>query len=212
MKKNILISIGVLSVVLIFFVNAKKTSTFENPEKYKVGDYARDFNLKSTDGTMVSMAGMKDSKGFIIIFTCNTCPFSKMYEERIKELHTEYAPKGFPVIAINPNDQNTSPEDSFESMKARAKEQKFNFLYLQDETQEIVTSYGASRTPQVFVLHREKDKYKVAYEGAIDNNYRDASNASQQYVKEAIDNMLIGKEVQTKSTKSIGCSIKWKES
>ncbi|MEQ6119921.1 thioredoxin family protein [Reichenbachiella sp. MALMAid0571] len=212
MKKNILISTGVLSVVLIFFVNAKKTSILENSEKYEVGDYARDFNLKSTDGTMVSMAGMKEAKGFIIIFTCNTCPFSKMYEERIKELHTEYSTKGFPVIAINPNDQDLSPEDSFESMKARAKAQKFNFPYLQDETQEIVTSYGASRTPQVFVLLKEKDKYKVAYEGAIDNNHRDASMASKKYVKEAVDNLLLGKEVQTKFTKAIGCSIKWKES
>ncbi len=208
MKKNILISIGVLSVALIFFVNAKKTSTQEAPRKYQVGDYAKDFNLKNIDGTMVSMAGMKEAKGFIIIFTCNTCPFSKMYEERIIELQSEYSPKGFPVIAINPNDENTSPDDSFESMKIRAKAQGFNFPYLQDETQEVVSSYGAARTPQVFVLLKEKGKYKVVYEGAIDNNHRDASMASNKYVKDAVDNLLTGREVHTKSTKAIGCSIK----
>jgi len=211
MKKNLLLTTGVLSVALIFFINAKKTSIQEHPKKYEVGDYASDFNLKNIDGTMVSMAGMKEAKGFIIIFTCNTCPFSKMYEGRIKELHSEYSTKGFPVIAINPNDQNTSPDDSFENMKIRAKSQEFNFPYLQDVTQEVVSSYGASRTPQVFVLLKEKGKYKVAYEGAIDNNHRDGSLATKKYVKDAVDNLLAGKEVQTKFTKAIGCSIKWKD-
>ena len=212
MKKNILIATGVLSVALIFFINAKKTSEGSTTINYEVGDYAEDFNLKNIDGAMVSMAGMSEAKGFIVIFTCNMCPFSKMYEDRIIELQAKYESKGFPVIAINPNDVNVSPGDSFDKMKVRAKEKGFNFPYLYDETQEVASAYGASRTPHVFVLDREDDKYKVAYVGAIDNNHKDASMASKKYVEDAVDNLLAGKGVETKFTKAIGCTIKWKKS
>lgn len=212
MKKNILMAIGLLSVVLIFFVNAKKSAEGSSEIKFEVGEYATDFNLKDVNGNMVSMSGMRDAKGFILIFTCNTCPFSKMYEERIVELTTKYTPKGFPVIAINPNDGNRSPGDSYNEMKVRAKEQGLNFPYLYDETQETTKAFGASRTPHVFVLNKEGDKLKVEYVGAIDNNYRDASLASKKYVEQAVDNLLKGKQVETKFTKTIGCGIKWKES
>lgn len=212
MKKNILITIGILSVAMIFFINAKKTTLSVSSVNYEVGDFARDFNLKNIDGNMVSMAAVKDAKGFIVIFTCNTCPFSKMYEERIIELQTKYEPLGFPVMAINPNDKDLSSGDSFENMKKRAKEKGFNFPYLYDETQEIAAAYGASRTPHVFVLKRTSGKYKVTYVGAIDNNHKDASMASKKYVEEAVDNLLSGKEVPTKFTKAIGCTIKWRES
>ena len=205
-------AIGLLSVVLIFFVNAKKSAEGSSEIKFEVGEYATDFNLKDVNGNMVSMSGMRDAKGFILIFTCNTCPFSKMYEERIVELTTKYTPKGFPVIAINPNDGNRSPGDSYNEMKVRAKEQGFNFPYLYDETQETTKAFGASRTPHVFVLNKEGDKLKVEYVGAIDNNYRDASLASKKYVEQAVDNLLKGKQVETKFTKTIGCGIKWKES
>lgn len=212
MKNNILIAIGVLSVAMIFFVNAKRSSEISSNIKYEVGDYATDFNLKDINGKMVSMSGMKEAKGFILIFTCNTCPFSKMYEERIVELTSRYTSKGFPVIAINPNDGSRSPGDSYDQMKARAKEKGFNFPYLYDETQETTKAYGASRTPHVFVLNKDSDKLKVEYVGAIDNNHRDASMASKKYVEQAVDNLLKGKEVETKFTKAIGCGIKWKES
>lgn len=211
MKKNILITIGVLSVAMIFFINAKKTTLAVSSVNYEVGDFARDFNLKNIDGKMVSMSGVRDAKGFIVIFTCNTCPFSKMYEERIIELQTKYQPLGFPVMAINPNDKELSSGDSFENMKLRAKEKGFNFPYLYDETQEIASAYGATRTPHVFVLKRINDKYKVAYVGAIDNNHKDASMASKKYVEEAVDNLLSGKDVPTKFTKAIGCTIKWRD-
>ncbi|MFY0653644.1 MAG: thioredoxin family protein [Cyclobacteriaceae bacterium] len=211
MKRNILIAIGVLSVAMIFFINAKKSTSHAIPN-YEVGDYANDFNLKNIDGSMVSMAGMKEAKGFIVIFTCNTCPFSKMYEERINELSMKYAGKGYPVLAINPNDKSRSPGDTFDEMKARASDKGFSFPYLYDETQEVASAYGASRTPHVFVLQREKEKYRVEYVGAIDNNHKDASLASKKYVEEAVDNLLSGKAVENKFTKAIGCGIKWRES
>ena len=97
---------------------------------YKVGDTARDFKLKDVGGRMVSMADNKDAKGFIVIFTCNHCPYSVAYEDRIIALHKAFAPKGYPVIAINPNDPVRQPEDSYENMKVRANEKKFMFPYL----------------------------------------------------------------------------------
>ena len=211
MKKNLLISIGVLSVAMIFFINAKKTSSVSTI-KYEAGDTATDFNLKNIDGSMVSMASMTEAKGFILVFTCNTCPFSQMYEDRIIELQSKYESKGYPVLAINPNDKATKPGDSYESMQKRAKEKGFNFPYLYDETQEVAIAYGATRTPHVFVVNKQDDNLKVAYVGAIDDNSKDDSMASKKYVEDAVDNLLDGKEVKTKSTKAIGCTIKWKAS
>jgi len=179
---------------------------------YKVGDYARDFDLKSVDGNTVSLSDYQDAKGFMVVFTCNTCPYAKMYEERIIALHNDYAPKGFPVIAINPNDVGKSPGDSFAEMKARAKNKGFTFPYALDETQEITRAYGATRTPHVYVLKKEgKDKYKVAYIGAIDNNWKDPDAANEKYVRKAVDAILSGRTVPTTSTKAIGCTIKWQD-
>ncbi len=177
---------------------------------YKVGDYARDFELKSVEGNTVSLSDYQDAKGFVVIFTCNTCPYAKMYEDRIIALHNDYAPKGFPVIAIQPNDTGKSPGDSFAEMKARAKNKGFTFPYTLDETQEITKAYGATRTPHVYVLKKEgNDKYKVAYIGAIDNNYKDPKAANEKYVRNAIDAILSGRPVPTTMTKAIGCTIKW---
>lgn len=176
---------------------------------YTVGDKAMDFNLKNVDGSMVSMAASPENKGYLIIFTCNTCPYSVIYEDRIIELHNKYAPKGFPVIAINPNDPAVQPGDSFEKMQVRAEEKGFTFPYVFDATQEITLAYGATNTPHVYVLEKENSDYMVRYIGAIDNNSRDASAASKKYVEVAVDALLAGKKVSTTSTKAIGCTIKW---
>ncbi len=194
-------------VVVPLFFNSMTPNT-----GYQVGDYATNFKLKNIDGNMVSLSDYADAKGFMVIFTCNTCPYAKMYEERIIELHKDYADKGFPVIAINPNDPNQSPGDSFAEMKARAATKKYPFPYLLDETQDITRAYGATRTPHVFLLKKEgADKFKVAYIGAIDNNYRDAKAANDKYVRNAVEALLSGKPVMNKSTKAIGCGIKWQE-
>ena len=123
---------------------------------YKIGDLATDFNLKNVDGKMVSLAGIKNAKGYIVIFTCNHCPYSIAYENRIIALDKMFNDKGYPVIAINPNDNNEYPEDSFENMVVRAKEKAFTFPYLIDEGQKVYPKYGATRTPHVFVLKKEK--------------------------------------------------------
>lgn len=180
-------------------------------EGYKVGDYARDFSLRDVSGKTVSMAQYKDAKGFIVIFTCNSCPYAKMYEDRIIALDKKYASKGYPVLAINPNDAAQQPEDSFENMQKRAKEKNYSFPYLYDERQQITAAYGATRTPQVYLLKKDRAGYKVEYIGAIDNNHKDAAKADQKYTEEAIEQLMAGKKPKTSSTKAIGCTIKWKE-
>ena len=126
-------------------------------------------------------------------------------------MHNKYAPKGYPVIAINPNDPKVKPGDSFENMKVRAKEKGFPFPYVFDSTQEITIAYGATNTPHVYIVENVKDDYIVRYIGAIDNNSRDAKAASKHYVDDAMSNLLAGKNVETSFTKAIGCSIKWSE-
>ncbi len=174
---------------------------------HTVGEVASDFHLKNVDGKMVRLSDMKDAKGYIVIFTCNTCPYAKAYEERIIALHQKYAALGYPVVAINSNDKNVKPDDSYESMQSYAKEKKFPFVYLYDETQEIARAYGALKTPHVYVLD---SKRVVRYIGAIDDNSEDADAVKEKYVENAVNALLAGKDVAVKETKAIGCGIKWK--
>ncbi len=178
-----------------------------NPVKngYEVGDKATDFKLKNVDGKMVSLADFKEAKGFIIIFDCNTCPYSKAYNERIIDLNEKYAAKGFPVITINANDGSG---DSYEDMVRIANKKKYKFPYLYDETQTIAKTYGATNTPHVFVLNRD---LKVSYIGAIDDNARNAASASKKYVENAVDALLTGKSVPVTKTKAVGCGIRWRD-
>lgn len=212
MKRNALISVGLLSIVVLVFVNAKKMSPLPKTQGYDVGSLASNFELKNVDGSMVSMTSYKDAKGFIVVFTCNTCPYAKMYEQRIDDLNKMYATKGYPVLAINPNDKEKQPGDSFEEMVKRADEKNYSFPYLWDETQEVTKNYGATRTPHVYILNKEKGGNRVVYIGAIDNNAKDASSANVKYVENALENLLAGEKIQTSTTKAIGCGIKWKSS
>lgn len=176
---------------------------------YKIGDKAEDFNLKNVNGKNVSLAGIKNAKGYIVIFTCNHCPYAKAYEQRIIDLHKKYAPLGFPVVAINPNDKDIQPADSFENMKKIAKKKKYPFPYLYDESQEVAKAFGATRTPHVYLL--DKDRV-VRYIGAIDDNSEDPNMVKEKYLGAAVDALLKGDAVQVQETKAIGCSIKWRKS
>lgn len=182
-----------------------------NKFNYGVGDTVSDFKLKNVDGKMVSLADYRSSKGVIVIFDCNTCPYSRAYNERIIALNKKYASQGFPVITINPNDPEQSDGDSYEEMVSLAKKKGYTFPYLVDETQEVAKSFGATNTPHVFVLKNESNTFKVAYIGAIDDSPRDASSASKKYVENAVDALLANKPVSSTKTKAIGCGIKWKD-
>ncbi|MEM9679382.1 MAG: thioredoxin family protein [Bacteroidota bacterium] len=190
----------VLVVVLSAFTSANKG--------YDVGDIATDFELENIDGKMVSLKDFKDAKGFIVIFTCNTCPYAVAYEDRINELNKKYADKGYPVVAIMPNNTDVKPGDSMDAMKARAKAKGFTFPYLMDKGQKIYPQYGATKTPHVYVLQKTKKGNEVKYIGAIDDNYKDASAVNTKYVENAVDALMKGKEIKEKKTRAIGCSIK----
>lgn len=192
-----------LSIVIL----SSFTSTGED-HGYQVGDVATDFKLKNIDGKMVSMANYKDAKGFIVIFTCNTCPYAVAYEDRIVALDKKYASKGYPVIAIMPNNTTVKPGDNMDAMKIRAKEKGFTFPYLMDEGQKIYPQYGATKTPHVYLLQKTKKGNVVKYIGAIDDNYQDASAVKTKYVENAVDALLSGKEIKETETRAIGCTIK----
>ena len=172
-----------------------------------MGDKAADFKLKNIDGKMVSLADNKAAKGYIVVFTCNTCPYAKAYESRIIDLNQKYAPQGYPVVAINPNDPKVAPGDSYAAMQTK----KYNFPYLHDETQQVAKAYGATRTPHLYVLKRQGNDFVVSYIGAIDDNSEDASLVKTKYVENAMAEIMAGKPATTNATKAIGCTIKWKK-
>ena len=176
-------------------------------EAYKVGEQAADFSLKNVDGTMVSLKDYKGVKGYIVVFTCNTCPYAVMYEDRIIELHNKYASQGYPVVAINPNDPSVKAGDDFASMQQRAKEKNFPFKYLYDDGQKVYPAFGAVRTPHVFLL--DANRY-VRYIGAIDDNAQNPSLVSIKYLENAIEALKAGNNPEPAETKAIGCTIKVK--
>jgi len=195
-----------LVIALILLVGT--TAFTADTGGYKIGDVATDFNLKNIDGNMVSLADYKDAEGYIVIFTCNTCPYAVAYEDRIIELDKKYANKGYPVIAIMPNNTEVKPGDNMQAMKARAQAKGFTFPYLMDEGQKIYPQYGATKTPHVYVLERTKRGNVVRYIGAIDDNYQSAEAVTTKYVEEAVDALIDGSEVPTKETRAVGCTIK----
>ena len=179
---------------------------------YKVGDKATDFKLKNVDGKTVSLADYKAAKGYIVVFTCNHCPYAKAYEARIMALDKMYAPKGYPVIAISPNDPVGEPQDSYANMQKRAEEKHYTFPYLIDETQDITKAYGANATPHAYVLQKTASGNVVQYIGAIDDDTEGTNANRNNYVQKAVNALLTGGKPEITTTKAIGCSIKWKKS
>lgn len=170
-------------VAVVFLLSAFAVNKVVSVEKgYDIGDIATDFKLMNIDGKKVSLSDYKDAKGFIITFTCNTCPYAVLYEDRIEALNKKYASKGYPVISIMPNNTDIMPGDNMEAMKTRAKEKGFTFPYLMDEGQKIYPQYGATKTPHIYVLQKTNKGNVVKYIGAVDNNYKDASAVTERYV------------------------------
>lgn len=212
MKQIVFLGLMVATLA-IAFIAARSVEPVTHHEKkvaggYKVGDEATDFKLKNVDGKWVSLSDYKTAKGFIVIFTCNECPYAKGYENRIIALDKKYKPLGYPVIAINPSDPVKQPVDALPMMQKRAKEKGFTFPYLADEGQHVYPQYGALRTPHVFVLQKETAKNIVRYIGAIDNNHEDANDVSARYVEDAVNALLTNKKIAVETTVAVGCGIK----
>jgi len=205
--------------ILMLLTICASIFTYANDDKkekkgYEIGDVATDFELINIDDASVSLAQFEEAKGYIVIFTCNHCPFSVKYEDRIIELDKKYKSMGYPVVAISPNDVEAFPEDDLANMKIRSDEKGFTFPYLYDETQEIARAYGATKTPHVFLLNKEKKEEQevliVKYIGAVDDSTR-GNNIEEKYVEMAIEAIQNGEEVDPAVTKAVGCSVKWKK-
>src|SRR5438477_1894468 len=181
----------------------------------EIGSAAPDFKLPGVDGKMHSLKDFKRATILVVVFTCNHCPTAQYYEERLKKIAADYKARGVALVAISPNDPQsvrldelgyTDLSDSFKEMKIRAKYKQFNFPYLYDgDKEEVSRAYGPVATPHAFVFDQQR---KLRYRGRVDDSER------PEYVKvndlrNALDALLAGREVEVKETKSFGCSIKW---
>lgn len=176
--------------------------------KLKIGSSLPDFNLKGTDEKYYSPSIFEDKKILVIIFSCNHCPYVQAYEDRIKDIQQEFGNSGVQVIAINSNEESGYPEDSFENMKLRAADKKFNFPYLRDDMQVVAEEFDASHTPEIFVFDADR---KLAYHGKIDDNWKEPERVKSRYLRDALEQMLKNEEISVPETFSIGCTIKWKK-
>ncbi len=178
--------------------------------QYKTGDVVIGFSLKNVNGKMVSLADYKKAKGFIIVFTANHCPFARRYQQRMNDFSKKYGALNVPLLAISPNDASVIPEDTYDEMKARAKQQHYVFPYLYDETQAVTKAFGVSKTPQAFVIFKENGQWRLRYSGAIDDNGAEPEKVKNHYLEDAVNACLQGRPVAVPVTKSVGCGIKWK--
>jgi peroxiredoxin len=174
----------------------------------EIGSPAPDFNLTGTDNKKYSLYSFKDNKALIVIFSCNHCPYVKAYEDRIINIQQDYADKGVAIIAINSNEDVNYPDDSFENMKKRAAEKNFNFPYLRDEDQSVARAYDATHTPEIFLFDADR---KLVFHGKIDDNWQEPDKVQNGYLRNALDELLAGKEISVPETFTIGCTIKWKK-
>ena len=195
---------GLLTLVCL------STAVAQVPKGYTLGDVVSDFRLKNVDDRIISLADYRAQKGLIVVFMSNHCPFSKAYEDRIMALDRKFSQQGYPVLAIMPNDPTSYEDDSFEKMKIRAREKSYSFAYGIDETQGTARAFGATRTPQVFVLKQKNNEFILEYVGTIDDSPQDGASVQRRYVEEAVSSLLAGRPVQSPITKPIGCAIKWK--
>lgn len=188
---------GLFLFMMAFRVNDNKV--------YSIGDTVEDFSLKNFDGKMVSLSGLSDAKGVIIVFTTNECPFDQAYEKRLISLDQKYRPDGFKLIAINPNNPTISTADNFMAIQARAEQKSFTFPFLFDESGSMRTRFGVIRSPHAFVLDASR---KIVYSGAIDDNVEETEKIKNKYVEDVITALKNGKSVLKPMTKPVGCAVK----
>ena len=171
-----------------------------------LGAEAPQFDLPGVDGQNHSLDSYGDAEALVLIQSCNHCPYVQAWEDRMSALARDYADRGVRVVAVNSNDAEHYPADSFEEMQKRASARGFAFDYLYDEPQEIARTLAAERTPEVFVFDRDR---RLAYHGAIDDN-RDEAGVQQQYLRDALDAVLSGEDPAVAETPAVGCTVKWK--
>lgn len=185
------------------------TGFFYQPTYAQTKSSVENFTLVNTvDNSKVSLNSFSNKKGVVVIFTSDFCPYSKLYEERIDELAKEFSDKGIQFILINPNNPLVSQDDSVEKMAKNAKEKGYRFPYLADKDQKVADAFGATKTPEVYLLRPSGSNFKIVYSGAIDDNPQVASDVAQAYLHDAISNLLSGKPIQRNHQRPTGCMIK----
>lgn len=156
-------------------------------------------------GKEISLKDTKGKNGLLVMFSCNTCPYVIKNQDRTKEI-AEYASKnGVGVILINSNEKQRGNEDSYQAMKEYAKGQGYKWAYVVDNNSALADAFGANRTPETFLFNKDN---KLVYHGAIDDNPTDASSVSRKHLQEAINEMIAGKDIAVKTSRSVGCTIK----
>jgi peroxiredoxin len=173
----------------------------------QLGRPAPDFSLPGIDGKTYSPASFKDAKLLVVVFSCNHCPFVVGSEDRQIAFYNDYAPKGVAMIAINSNETDNHPTDSFEHMKTHAAEKYFPWPYVRDDDQSVALTYGALRTPHYYVFDAER---KLRYTGRMDDNPRTPGKETTHELRDAVDALLAGKKPPVELTNPIGCNVKWK--
>lgn len=177
-------------------------------EKLAIGSAAPVFErLPGVDGKKYSIHDFDDKQVIVVAFTCNHCPYVQAYEDRLIGFQRDYGSKGVLFVCINSNETENYPEDNFDEMVKRSKSKGFNFPYLRDEDQAVATAYGATHTPEFFVFDKDR---RLRYHGKMDDNYQNPKAVKANYLRNAVDAILVGKEVAEAETYSIGCTIKWK--
>jgi peroxiredoxin len=179
----------------------------EQMSKINIGDPARDFSLPATDGATCSLADFQGKKALAVVFSCVHCPYVLAWEDRLIELGRQYRDKGLAMALVCSNDPVKYPADNFQSMSRHAIEKEFPFPFLHDETQAVARSFGAERTPEVFLFDEER---KLVYQGAPDDNHEDPATVRVAYLRDAIEAVLADKPVPAARTSPVGCTIKWK--
>lgn len=172
-----------------------------------IGDEAVSFELPGVDEDTYSLSDYGEKAAVALVFTCNHCPYARAWEDRIVSIQNDYGSSGLQVLAINANDANKYPDDGFPQMQQRAEQKGFNFPYLHDESQEVAAAYGAERTPEVFLFDGDR---RLAYHGAVDDNYDNPDNVHNHYLREAVEAVLSEEQPPTLHTSPVGCTIKWK--
>ncbi|MEI7801084.1 MAG: thioredoxin family protein [Bacteroidota bacterium] len=191
-----------ISAIVVLLAIAIIATSF----KSDIGKVIPDFDLRNVDGKMISTSDYKNAKGFIVIFTCNHCPFAKLYSKRMNDLNKKYSALNIPLIAINSMDTLIYAEESFSKMKLKAKSESFNFPYLQDALQTAGKNFGAEHTPTAYVIWKENNQWKIKYKGSIDDNGENPQIA-KPFVANAVDELLNEQPVTNSETQSFGCAI-----
>ena len=174
-----------------------------------INGYAPDFELPGIDEDVHHLSRyLEKFRAIAVIFMCNHCPYVQLYLNRMKELQADFQDRDVTLIGINANDPNQYPDDSFENMKIFAANNQLNFPYIRDVAQDVAESFGASKTPEVFLLDQDG---RLRYKGLIDDNSDDPAGVGVSYLRSAIDQLLKNEPVEPSSTEAQGCSIKWRE-